>query len=231
MLEKFAPSFIAGVPSIVKPATPTGFVTQALVRLMLESGILPEGSLQLISGSARDLLDHLDFRDHVAFTGSAATAHTLRAHKNGLEGGVQFTAEADTLNAAIFGTVFTEDTPEYEAYTKAVLNETTSKAGQKCTAIRRAIVRNSLVEPSIAALSQRLGSKVVAGDPRDENATMGPLVSTAQRDDVAAAVHTLVDAGGQVVYGGADKHDGSIIAPTDLRFADATTEAVHSTEA
>ncbi|MDN5741632.1 aldehyde dehydrogenase family protein, partial [Corynebacterium casei] len=205
MLEKFAPSFIAGVPSIVKPATPTGFVTQACVRLMLESGILPEGSLQLISGSARDLLDHLDFRDHVAFTGSAQTANALRSHTNVLEGGIQFSAEADSLNAAILGTDVTEDAPEFEAYTKAVFNEMTSKAGQKCTAIRRAIVPKGLVEPFIAALSQRLEAKVVPGDPRDENATMGPLVSLEQRDDVASAVHKLIDAGGEVVYGGADK--------------------------
>lgn len=231
MLEKFAPSFIAGVPSIVKPATPTGFVTQALVRLMLESGILPEGSLQLISGSARDLLDHLDFRDHVAFTGSAQTANTLRAHENVLEGGIQFSAEADSLNAAILGTDVTEDAPEFEAYTKAVFNEMTSKAGQKCTAIRRAIVPHNLVEPFIAALSQRLESKVVPGDPRDENATMGPLVSIEQRDDVASAVQKLIDAGGEVVYGGADKLDGAFFAPTILRFDDAQAEAVHSTEA
>ena len=103
MLEKFAPAFIAGVPSIVKPATPTGYISAACVRLMIDSGILPEGSLQLISGSARDLLDHLDYRDHVAFTGSADTANTLRAHRNVIEGGIQFSAEADSLNAAILG--------------------------------------------------------------------------------------------------------------------------------
>lgn len=111
MLEKLAPAFIAGVPSIVKPATPTGYVTEACVRLMIDSGILPEGSLQLISGSARDLLDYLDYRDHVAFTGSAATAHALRSHRNVIEGGITFTAEADSLNAAILGTDVTEDSP------------------------------------------------------------------------------------------------------------------------
>lgn len=231
MLEKFAPAFIAGIPTIVKPATPTGFVTQALVRLMLESGIMPEGALQFISGSARDLLDHLDFRDHVAFTGSAATANALRAHKNVLEGGIQFSAEADSLNAAILGTDVTEDAPEFDAYIKAVFNEMTSKAGQKCTAIRRAIVPNALVEPVIKALSARLDDKVVAGDPRDANATMGPLVSAEQRDDVAAAVETLSAAGGEVVFGGADKLEGAFFAPTIIRFADAETQAVHETEA
>ncbi|HKM25718.1 MAG TPA: aldehyde dehydrogenase family protein, partial [Corynebacterium sp.] len=131
MLEKFAPSFIAGMPTLVKPATPSGYVTAAAVRLMIESGILPEGSLQLISGSARDLLDHLDHRDHVAFTGSAATAATLRAHENVLKNGVRFTAEADSLNAAILGEDVTEDSPEFEAYIKALFIEMTAKAGQK----------------------------------------------------------------------------------------------------
>lgn len=231
MLEKFAPAFIAGVPSIVKPATPTGYVTEACVRLMLDSGILPEGSLQLISGSARDLLDHLDYRDHVAFTGSAATAHALRSHRNVVEGGIQFSAEADSLNAAILGTDVTENSPEFEAYVKAVFGEMTAKAGQKCTAIRRAIVPQHLVDPVIAALKARLEAKVVPGDPRDTNATMGPLVSVEQREDVATAVRTLVDAGGDIVLGGPDELEGAFFAPTILRFADSRTPAVHSTEA
>ncbi|PCC83594.1 phenylacetic acid degradation bifunctional protein PaaZ [Corynebacterium accolens] len=231
MLEKFAPAFIAGVPSIVKPATPTGYVTEACVRLMLDSGILPEGSLQLISGSARDLLDHLDYRDHVAFTGSAATAHTLRSHRNVVEGGIQFSAEADSLNAAILGTDVTENSPEFEAYVKAVFGEMTAKAGQKCTAIRRAIVPQNLVDPVIAALKARLEAKVVPGDPRDTNATMGPLVSVEQREDVATAVRTLVDAGGELICGGPDELEGAFFAPTILRFADSRTPAVHNTEA
>ena len=231
MLEKFAPAFIAGVPTIVKPATPTGYITQACVRLMVESGVLPEGSIQLISGSARDLLDYLDYRDHVAFTGSADTAHKLRSHANVIEGGVQFSAEADSLNAAILGTDATGDSPEFTAYVKAVFGEMTSKAGQKCTAIRRAIVPHQLVEPFIAALSQRLDDKVVVGDPREEGSTMGPLVSVEQRDDVAAAVGALENAGGEVVYGGADKLEGAFFAPTILKFADAKNPTVHSTEA
>ncbi|EGT5594753.1 phenylacetic acid degradation bifunctional protein PaaZ [Corynebacterium striatum] len=231
MLEKFAPAFIAGVPSIVKPATPTGYVTEACVRLMIDSGILPEGSLQLISGSARDLLDYLDYRDHVAFTGSAATAHALRSHRNVIEGGITFTAEADSLNAAILGTDVTEDSPEFEAYVKAVFGEMTAKTGQKCTAIRRAIVPQHLVDPVIAALKARLEAKVVPGDPRDANATMGPLVSVEQREDVATAVRTLVDTGGDIVLGGPDELEGAFFAPTILRFADSRTPAVHNTEA
>ena len=117
MLEKFAPAFVAGVPTVVKPATPTGYVTQKCVELMLESGVLPEGSIQLISGSARDLLDHLDYRDHVAFTGSAATAATLKKHPNVQEGGVRFTAETDSLNAAILGPDADPESPESVSYT------------------------------------------------------------------------------------------------------------------
>lgn len=231
MLEKFAPAFIAGVPTIVKPATPTGYVTAECVRLMVQSGILPEGSIQLISGSARDLLDYLDYRDHVAFTGSAATAHSLRTHDNVIKGGVKFTAEADSLNAAILATDVTADSPEFAAYVKAVFGEMTSKAGQKCTAIRRAIVPNNLIDQFIEALSQRLEEKVVIGDPRDANATMGPLVSLDQRNDVAQAVDTLAAAGGEVVYGGKDKAEGAFFAPTILKFADNKTKEVHSVEA
>lgn len=230
MLEKFAPAFIAGVPSIVKPATPTGYISAACVRLMIDSGILPEGSLQLISGSAHDLLDHLDYRDHVAFTGSADTANTLRAHRNVIEGGIQFSAEADSLNAAILGTDVTADSPEFEAFVKAVFGEMTSKAGQKCTAIRRAIVPHALVDATIEALSARLRDKVVVGDPRDASATMGPLVSADQKQDVAKAVEKLKAGGGEVVYGG-EEAEGAFFNPTILRFANNRTPAVHDTEA
>ena len=230
MLEKFAPAFIAGVPSIVKPATPTGYITAACVRLMIDSGILPEGSLQLISGSARDLLDHLDYRDHVAFTGSADTANTLRAHRNVIEGGIQFSAEADSLNAAILGTDVTADSPEFDAFVKAVFGEMTSKAGQKCTAIRRAIVPHALVDATIEALSARLSEKVVVGDPRDASATMGPLVSADQKADVAEAVEKLKAGGGEVVYGG-EEAEGAFFNPTILRFTDNRAPAVHDTEA
>ena len=231
MLEKFAPTFIAGMPTLVKPATPSGYVTAACVRLMIESGILPEGSLQLISGSARDLLDHLDHRDHVAFTGSAATAATLRSHDNVLKNGVRFTAEADSLNAAILGEDVTEDSPEFDAYIKALFIEMTSKAGQKCTAIRRAIVPNALKDAVAEALSARLNDKIVPGDPRDADATMGPLVSVDQRADVAEAVEKLIAAGGTVVTGGPDQLDGAFFAPTVLTFEDADADAVHNVEA
>lgn len=235
MLEKFAPSFLAGMPSLVKPATPTGYVTEACVRLMLDSGILPEGSLQLISGSARDLLDHLDYRDHVAFTGSAATAQSLRTHRNVIEGGVRFTAETDSLNAAILGADATEDTPEFTAFVKSVFVEMTAKAGQKCTAIRRVIVPQGLVEPVVSALAAQLESKIVVGDPRTEGTTMGALASVDQQRDVAAAVQRLVAAGGTVRLGGDEPVDSdtdpAFFPPTILTFDDAETPEVHAVEA
>ena len=146
MLEKLAPAFIAGVPTIVKPATPTGYVTAAVVKAIIESGILPKGSLQLISGSVRTMLDHLDYRDIVAFTGSASTANTLKSHVNVVKGGVRFTSETDSLNASILGTDAVKGTPEFDAFVKSLVTEMTSKAGQKCTSIRRAIVPQALVQ-------------------------------------------------------------------------------------
>lgn len=231
MLEKFAPAFIAGVPTIVKPATPTGYISAACVELMVGSGILPEGSLQLISGSARDLLDHLDYRDQVAFTGSAGTASKLRAHDSVQEKGLRFTSEADSLNAAILGEDAVEGTPEFDAFIKTLFTEMTSKAGQKCTAVRRAIVPLQQVDAVARALAERINAKVVPGDPREKGTTMGPLVSRDQRDDVASAVEELIAAGGVVTHGGADQLEGAFFAPTILTFADADTDAVHDTEA
>lgn len=236
MLEKFAPSFIAGVPTIVKPATSTGYVTEAAVRMMLESGILPEGSLQLISGSTQDLFDHLDYRDHVAFTGSLNTANTLRAHESVQNGGVRFTAEADSLNAAILGPDAVEGNEEFNAFVKAIFVEMTSKAGQKCTAIRRVIVPAALKEPVITALSNRLSEKVTVGASDAEGTTMGALASKDQQRDVSDATQRLIDAGGKVRLGGPEKissYDdaGAFFPPTILEFDDADTDAVHSVEA
>ncbi|WP_342319380.1 phenylacetic acid degradation bifunctional protein PaaZ [Corynebacterium mayonis] len=231
MLEKFAPAFIAGVPTIVKPATASGYVTAACVRLMAESGVLPAGSLQLISGSLGELLDHLDYNDHVAFTGSAATAHTLRSRPSVQESGVRFTAEADSLNAAVLGPDATPGTPEFDAYIKMLFAELTAKAGQKCTAIRRAIVPHNLVDDVAGALQARVEDKIVVGDPREQGTTMGPLVSTDQAADVAEAVRTLIDAGGTLVTGGPDTVDGAFIQPTIITFANSRAQRVHDTEA
>lgn len=238
MLEKFAPSFIAGVPTIVKPATQTAYVTEACVRLMLDSGLLPEGSLQLIAGSARDLLDHLDHRDHVAFTGSAGTASLLRSHEKVQHEGVRFTAETDSLNAAILGPDATPETPEFEAFIKAVVLEMTAKAGQKCTAIRRTIVPSEHVDAVVDALRARVESRAVLGDPRDAETTVGALASKDQQEEVSKAVQRLVDAGGEVCFGGpdagtgdADAEAGAFYPVTTLKFGDARTPEVHQVEA
>ncbi|TFC95709.1 MULTISPECIES: phenylacetic acid degradation bifunctional protein PaaZ [Cryobacterium] len=236
MLEKLAPAFIAGVPTIVKPATPTGYVTEAVVRHILASGILPPGSLQLISGSARNLIDHLDYRDLVAFTGSAGTARTLKAHSNVVEGGVRFTSETDSLNAAILGPDAAAGTAEFDAYVASVVTEMTSKAGQKCTSIRRLIVPAGRRDQVVAAVSERMARRVTLGDPRTEGVTMGPLASTGQRDEVLASVARLIDGGGRIVMGsqdlptGADP-EGAFMAPILLAFHDPESPAVHEIEA
>ncbi|MFT4470901.1 phenylacetic acid degradation bifunctional protein PaaZ [Arthrobacter sulfonylureivorans] len=243
MLEKFAPAFIAGVPTIVKPATPTGYVAAAAVKLIIESNILPAGSLQLISGSARDLLDHLDYRDAVAFTGSASTANLLKSHPNVAQGGIRFTAEADSLNAAILGPDAVPGTPEFDAYIKSLVTEMTAKAGQKCTSIRRAIVPHDRVQDVAEAVRARIEQRVVVGDPRAEGVTMGALASLEQLNDVRAAVQAMVDAGGELAYGTLDApqvtradgtvgdSEGAFMAPVLLTWADAEAEAVHSLEA
>ena len=243
MLEKFAPAFIAGVPTIVKPATPTGYVAAAAVKLIIESNILPAGSLQLISGSARDLLDHLDYRDAVAFTGSASTANLLKSHPNVAQGGIRFTAEADSLNAAILGPDAVPGTPEFDAYIKSLVTEMTAKAGQKCTSIRRAIVPKDRIQDVAEAVRARIEQRVVVGDPRAEGVTMGALASLDQLNDVRAAVQAMVDAGGELAYGTLDapqvtradgtvgESEGAFMSPVLLTWADAEAEAVHSLEA
>src|SRR4029453_966019 len=244
MLEKFAPAFLAGVPTIVKPATPTGYVAAAAVRAIVESGILPAGSLQLISGSARTILDELDYRDLVSFTGSASTANPLKPHRNVGEGGVRFTSETDSLNAAILGPDAVPGTPEFDAFVRAVVTEMTVKAGQKCTAIRRVIVPKELISDVSAAIGARINERVVVGDPRAEGVTMGALASLEQLADVRAAVQSMLDAGGELAYGSLDSpsvtsvggkvgvvEDGAFMSPVLLSWADAEAEEVHSLEA
>jgi oxepin-CoA hydrolase/3-oxo-5,6-dehydrosuberyl-CoA semialdehyde dehydrogenase len=244
MLEKLAPAFLAGVPTIVKPATPTGYVAAAVVKAIDESGILPTGSLQLISGSVRTLLDHLDYRDLVAFTGSASTANTLKSHPNVVRGGVRFTSETDSLNAAILGPDAFKGTPEFDAFIKSLVTEMTAKAGQKCTSIRRAIVPQELVADVTAAVGDRIRERVVLGDPRAEGVTMGALASLEQLADVRAAVQSMLDAGGELAYGTLDapkvtSADGSVgvvdggafMSPVLLSWANPEAEEVHSLEA
>jgi oxepin-CoA hydrolase/3-oxo-5,6-dehydrosuberyl-CoA semialdehyde dehydrogenase len=244
MLEKLAPAFIAGVPSIVKPATPTGYLTAAAVKLIIESNILPAGSLQLISGSARTLLDELDYRDLVSFTGSASTARLLKSHVNVVDGDIRFTSETDSLNAAILGPDATPGTPEFDAFIKSLVTEMTVKAGQKCTSIRRTIVPKALVDDVVSAARSRIEQRVVIGDPRAEGVTMGALASLEQLADVRATVQAMVNAGGDLAYGSLDapavtRGDGSVgvvesgafMAPLLLTWADPDAPAVHSLEA
>ncbi len=243
-LEKFAPAFLAGMPTLVKPATPTGFVAEAMVRVLVESGLLPDGSLQLVSGSVPDLFDHLRLGDLVAFTGSASTALQLRRHQAVQSGGVRFTVETDSLNASVLGPDAAPGTPEFDAYVRQLVTEMTAKAGQKCTAIRRAVVPAASVDAVIEAVATRIAEKVVLGDPRAEGVTMGPLASTAQRDEVLRQVATLQAAGGEVVVGSTEQPEvlradgsrgpapqGAFVSPLLLRFTDVAADALHQVEA
>ena len=238
LLEKFAPSFLAGMPCIAKPATATSWLTEACVRLMLESKLLPPGALQLVIGGTGDLLDRLEESDAVTFTGSADTAARLRTHPNLVRRSVPFNAEADSLNAALLAPDATPDTPEFELFVKELVREMTVKAGQKCTAIRRAIVPRSLLDAVGTAARSRL-SKIVIGDPALESVRMGALASRAQQRDVAERV-ALLAAGNETVFGasdgfapqGAGVADGSFFAPTLLLCRQPMhSEAVHDTEA
>lgn len=236
-LEKLAPAFIAGVPSIVKPASQTAYLTELVFRRIIESGLLPEGSVQLVSGSARGLLDHLGGQDSVAFTGSADTAATLRAHPKVVGEGLRFTAEADSLNASILGPDVTTGDPEFDLYIKQLVTEMTVKAGQKCTAIRRALVPASLVDDVIDAAKARL-AKVVVGDPNAEGVTMGALAGLEQREEVLKSVRGLTKSA-EIVFGdpesvqvvGASVSSGAFMSPILLRGGDKAATEPHEIEA
>ncbi len=238
LLEKFAPTFIAGMPCIVKPATATSYLTEAMVRMMMESGLLPAGSLQLVIGPTGDLLDRLESADVVTFTGSADTALKLRSNANLLARSIPFNAEADSLNAALLGPDVTPDDPEFDLFVKEVVREMTAKAGQKCTAIRRAIVPRRHLDALAAKLRDRL-DRVVFGDPAVEGVKMGALASKAQQRDVAAQVERLAE-GNEVVIGrseafapvGEGAANGSFFAPTLLLCREPLrNDAVHDVEA
>ena len=237
-LEKLAPTLLAGLPVIVKPATTTAHLAELSFRQVVESGILPPGSVQLVSGSAGDLLDHLGGQDSIAFTGSGHTAARLRAHPAVVERGAHFNGEADSLNASILGPDVSVGTGLFDTFVKGVAREMTSKTGQKCTAIRRVLVPVGAVDDVVSGLRTRL-AKVVIGDPRSESTTMGPLVSRQQADDVAAAVATLAR-GSEVVIGdldarprvaSGDAEAGAFFAPTVLVAKDPHLAELHLTEA
>ncbi|MDJ0841847.1 MAG: aldehyde dehydrogenase family protein, partial [Acidobacteriota bacterium] len=200
MLEKLAPTFLAGMPAIVKPATASSYLTRKMVQAMAESGILPDGALQLIVGGVGDLFEHLTEQDVVTFTGSAYTGRKLKSHAKVIENSVRFNMEADSLNMCILGPDAAPGTPEFDLFVKEVVSEMTVKAGQKCTAIRRTIVPEGMVGDVIDALKTAL-DKVKLGDPMVEGVGMGALVSRDQMADVAEKVEILRRAG-DLVYGG-----------------------------
>ncbi|MEP1539273.1 MAG: phenylacetic acid degradation bifunctional protein PaaZ [Paracoccaceae bacterium] len=238
MLEKLAPTLLAGVPAIVKPATSTCYVTELCVRLMLNSGLLPDGALQLVSGGLGNMLDHLGCQDVVSFTGSAATALKLRSAPNLLENSVRFVAEQDSLNASILGPDAGPDTPEFDLFVKEVSREMTVKAGQKCTAIRRIIAPEQYTDALITALSNRL-SRVTIGDPRVKGVRMGALVSNAQKGDVLDKVAILSEETDcvfgdpdafEVIEG--DREKGAFLPPILMHCADPdTAKYIHEVEA
>ena len=218
MLEKMAPAILAGVPCIVKPATATSFLTEAVFREMVNSGIFPEGSIQLICGSAGDLLDHVTEQDAVAFTGSAATGQMLKEGKAVMQHSTRFNMEADSLNCSILGPDAKPGTEEFDLFIKEVTREMTSKAGQKCTAIRRTIVPSGMEEDVIRALVTRL-AKTTIGDPSVEGVRMGPLASKGQVKDVGANA-AKIRSRSELVYGaddfevvGADREKGAFFGP------------------
>lgn len=238
MLEKISVNLVAGVPAIVKPASQTAFLAEKMFHDMIESAIFPEGSLQLICGATGDLLDHLKCQDVVTFTGSAATGRKLRQHPAIQRNSVRFTMEADSLNFSLLGLDAKPDSPEFDLFVKEVAREMTAKSGQKCTAIRRALIPRALLDSVLEALRKRL-DKVVVGDPATEGVTMGALASLAQREEVRERVREL-QSGAELVYGdldnvkvvGADAKSGAFLSPIVLLSREPKKQnVVHEVEA
>jgi len=238
LLEKFAPSFLAAMPCIAKPATATSYLTHAVVKMMVDSNLLPDGALQLVIGSTGDLLDRLGGFDAVTFTGSADTAAMLRANGNLIRASVPFTAEADSLNCAVLAPDVLPSDPEFDLFIKEVAREMTGKAGQKCTAIRRVIVPETLVDAVGERLRERL-AKITVGNPNVEGVRMGALASMDQHRDVSARVELLAR-GNEVLFGAGDGFkpvgenvaSGAFFSPTLLLCRNAmVNDAVHDVEA
>lgn len=223
MLEKIAVNLMAGVPAVVKPSEITSFLTEAMVRDIIESGILPEGSLQLISGFGRGIIDHVTNQDVVTFTGSAHTGQKLKAHPRLIEESVPFNLEADSLNAMVLGMQAAPGTEEFDLFVKEVTKEITIKAGQKCTAVRRIMVPENYLDEVQQAIASRLASTKI-GDPSVEGVRMGSLVSRTQVERVRAAVNQL-SGSQEMVFGnldefevtGADREKGAFFSPVLFR--------------
>ena len=238
MLEKLAPALLAGVPAIVKPATATAYLAKAAFEILLDTKLLPKGAAQLIVGPTGDLFDHLRGQDVVSFTGSASTAEKLKSHPRIVAESVRFIAEQDSLNASVLGPDAALGTPEFDLFIKEVVREMTVKAGQKCTAIRRAFVPQERLAEAERALGEAL-ARIKIGDPALEEVRMGALVSHAQRDDVRAKVRELAREA-KIVFGdleqveiaGANAQDGAFLSPILLRCDDPwKAKAVHAVEA
>lgn len=219
MLEKIAVNLLAGMPAIVKPATITSYLTEAVVKKIIASGILPEGSLQLICGSAGDLLDHVTSQDVVTFTGSASTGLMLKSNQQILKENVPFNMEADSLNCIVLGNDVTPDKPEWDIFIKEVRKEMTLKAGQRCTGIRRIFVPQNKMEDVWKAIAASL-SQTVIGNPLNEKVRMGSLAGQSQRNEVKEQVQKLL-ASSQIIYGSldgvdvvdADSNTGAFMSP------------------
>src|SRR3954462_6533466 len=234
MLEKLAPTILAGVPAIVKPASATAYLTEAAFKIMIEANVLPRGVIQPIVGGVGDLFDHLEGQDIVSFTGSAHTALKLRPHPTAIRESVRCVAEQDSLNASLLGPDAAPGTPEFDLFIKEVATEMTVKAGQKCTAIRRAMAPAQYLDAVEQALGERL-AKTKVGDPRAEDTRMGALVSVSQRDDVREKIAELEGAGARIVAGDPNAEPpipgGAFLQLVLLRTDDPwKTEAVHDCE-
>ncbi|WPU25273.1 phenylacetic acid degradation bifunctional protein PaaZ [Cedecea neteri] len=233
MLEKLAPTWLAGMPAIIKPGTASAQLTQAMVKAIVESGLVPDGAISLICGGVGDLFDHLDEQDVVTFTGSASTGQKLRCHSNIIARAIPFTMEADSLNCCVLAADVSPEQPEFALFVREVVREMTAKAGQKCTAIRRIIVPQNRLGAVLEALKAKL-EKIRPGDPATEGVRMGALVSLEQRDDVQRKVDQLIAAGCEAVLGGkADlTQPGAFFPPTLLLCQQPDeTPAVHELEA
>ena len=235
--EKAAVALLAGVPVLAKPATATALLSYRMVRDVIDAGVLPAGALSLLSGSARGLMEHVTGADAIAFTGSAETANALRADAGVIASAVRFNVEADSLNTSILGPDAKQGTAEFDLFVREVAREMTQKAGQKCTAIRRALVPRAVIDDVAGALEGRL-AKTVTGNPRDETVTMGPIVNKTQQQAVQGAIGrlkeeaTLITGNGDFQPVDADAETSSFVPPTLLRCDDPKgARAVHEVEA
>jgi len=237
MLEKLAPALVAGVPCIIKPGSQTAFLTEIMVQHMVQSEILPAGAIQLICGGVGDLLDHLTYEDIVSFTGSAATGLKLKQHPVIAKQSTRFVMEADSLNCCILGSDVKPESVEFDLFIKEIVREMTTKAGQKCTAIRRAIVPDNKVDAVTQALSDKLG-KINVGNPDNESVRMGALAGLRQRKDVRSAVQQLrLDS--RIIFGDPDQitpidassDTGAFMSPVVMLAGNPDHSSAHDIEA